>query len=66
MIALKKNPKATKCSDQHTISLTVHTTNIVARMLKEGLKGTFRIYLENVSLDVEEEKGLGMQLGCCE
>jgi hypothetical protein len=30
IIALKKRPKATKCSDHHTISLIAHTANRVA------------------------------------
>jgi len=30
----------------------------------EGLKGILRMYLEKISLDLEEEKELGMQLGC--
>jgi hypothetical protein len=29
MIGLKKKPKATKCSNHHTISLTAHTAKIV-------------------------------------
>jgi hypothetical protein len=33
MIALKKKPKATKCSDHHTISIIAHTAKIVARIL---------------------------------
>jgi hypothetical protein len=34
MIALKKKPKATKCSDHRTISIIAHTTaKIVARIL---------------------------------
>jgi hypothetical protein len=34
MIALKKKPKATKCSDHRIISLIAHTSNIVARILR--------------------------------
>jgi hypothetical protein len=34
MIALKKKPKATKCSDNEAISLIAHTAMIVARMLR--------------------------------
>jgi hypothetical protein len=34
MIALKKKPQATKCSDHRTISLIAHTAKIVAKMLK--------------------------------
>jgi hypothetical protein len=30
------------------------------------LKGKLRMYLEKVSLDFEEEKELGMKLGCYE
>jgi hypothetical protein len=32
MIALKKKPKATKCSDHRTISIIAHTAKIVARI----------------------------------
>ena len=64
MIALKKEPQATKCSDHRTISLIAHTTKIVARYLEEGLKRKLRMYSEKISLDLEEEKELGMQLGC--
>jgi hypothetical protein len=34
MIALKKKPQATKCSDHRTISLIPHTAKIVAKMLR--------------------------------
>jgi hypothetical protein len=34
MIALKKKPKATKCSDHRTISLIAHAAKIVARILR--------------------------------
>jgi len=34
MIALKKKPQATKCSDHRTISLTAHTAKIVAKILR--------------------------------
>jgi hypothetical protein len=30
---------------------------------EEELKGKLRIYLEKISLDLEEERELGMQLG---
>ena len=33
------------------------------RYLEEGLKGKLRLCLEKISLDLEEEKELGMQLG---
>jgi hypothetical protein len=34
---------------------------IAATYLKKELKGKSRIYLEKISLDLEEEKELGMQ-----
>jgi hypothetical protein len=63
MIALKK-PQATKCRDHRTISLIAHTAKILAKDLEEGLKRKLRVYSEKISLDLEEEKELGMQLRC--
>jgi hypothetical protein len=37
MIALKKNTKATKCSDHRTISLIAHTAKIIAKILKRKI-----------------------------
>jgi hypothetical protein len=34
MIALKKKPKATKCSDHRTISIIAHAAKIVERILR--------------------------------
>jgi len=64
MIALKKKPKATKCSDHRTISLIAHTAKIVERYLDEGFKRKLRMCSEKISFDLKEEKGLGMPLGC--
>ena len=67
MINLKKKPQATKCSNHGTISLITHThtAKIVAKIpYLEGLKRKLRMYSEEISLDIEEEKELGMQLGC--
>jgi hypothetical protein len=38
MIALKKKPKATKCSDHRTISIIAHAAKIVARILRRELE----------------------------
>jgi hypothetical protein len=38
MIALKKKPKATKCSDHHTISIIAHAAKIVARILRRWIE----------------------------
>jgi len=64
MIALKKKPQATNCSDHHTISLIAHTAKIVAKILRRRIEKKLRMYSEKISLDLEEEKELGMQLGC--
>jgi hypothetical protein len=38
MIALKKKPQATKCSDHHTLSLIAHTAKIVAKILRRRIE----------------------------
>jgi hypothetical protein len=38
MIALKKKPKATKCSDHRTISIIAHAAKIVARILRRRIE----------------------------
>jgi hypothetical protein len=38
MIALTKKPKATKCSNHHTVSLTAHTAKIVVRILRRKIE----------------------------
>jgi hypothetical protein len=38
MIALKKKPQATKCSDHHTISLIIHTAKVVAKLLRRRIE----------------------------
>ena len=63
MIVLKKKPQATKCSDHRTISLISHTAKIIATILRRRIERKLRMYLEKISLDLEEEKELGMRLG---
>jgi hypothetical protein len=41
-----------------------HTAKIVARILIRKIERKLRMYLEKISLDLEEEKELGMPLGC--
>jgi hypothetical protein len=38
MIALKKKPRVTKCSDHSTISLIAHTAKIVAKILRRRME----------------------------
>ena len=40
-----------------------HVYSYIKKYLEEGLKGKLRLHLEKISLDLEEEKELGMQLG---
>jgi len=62
MIALKKKPQSTKCSDHRTISLMAHYAKIVAKILR--IEKKIEEVLGEDKLDLEEEKELGMQLGC--
>jgi hypothetical protein len=38
MIALKKKPKATKCSDHRTVSIIAHAAKIVARIIRRRIE----------------------------
>jgi hypothetical protein len=38
MIALKKKPQATKCSDHRTISLIAHTAKAVVKLLRRRIE----------------------------
>ena len=60
MIVLKKKTKATKCSDYRTISLIAHTAKIIAKILIRRIERKLRMCLEKISLDLEEEKELGI------
>jgi hypothetical protein len=55
MIALKKKPQATKCSDHCTISLIVNTAKIVAKILRRRT--------ENKIEDVLGEDHFGFRRG---
>jgi len=63
MIALKKKTQATKYSDHRTISLITHTAKKIAKILRRRIERKIEAVLEKISLDLEEEKELGMQLG---
>jgi hypothetical protein len=63
MIALKKKPQATKCSDHRTISLNAHRAKRVAKILRRGIKKKIEDVSGEDRLDLEEEEDLGMQFG---
>ena len=62
MIVLKKKTKALKSSDHCAISSITHTAEILVILLKRRIEGKLRRYVEKISLDLEEEQELGMQL----
>jgi len=55
MIALKKKPQATKCSEQRTISLIAHTAKIVTKILRRRIEKKIE--------DVLEEDQFGFRRG---
>ena len=61
MIVLK-TPKAIKSSD-HRKSALSHIWRRKQEGYLEGLKGKLRGYLQKISVDTEDEKELGIQLG---
>jgi hypothetical protein len=64
IIALKKKPHATKRSDHRTISLIAHTTKRAAEILRRRIERKIEDLLGEDQFYLEEEKELGMQLGC--
>jgi len=67
MIAIKYKPQATKCNDHRTVSLIARTTKIVTKILRRKFEKKIEDVLEEeIILGLEDEKELGMQLGCWE
>jgi hypothetical protein len=64
MIALKKKPKATKCSNDRTISLIAHAAKIVASILTSRIERKTENALGEDQFGFRREKETGMQLGC--
>jgi len=57
MIALKKKPQATKCSDHRTISLIAHTAKIVAKILRRRIEKKIEGVLEEDQFGFRRGKG---------
>jgi len=57
MIALKKKPQATKCSDHRTISLIAHTAKIVAKILRRRIEKKIEDVLGKDQFGVRRGKG---------
>jgi len=64
MIALKKKPQATKCSNHRTISLIAHTVKIVAKILRRRIEKKIEDVLEEDQFGFRIGKGTRVQLGC--
>jgi hypothetical protein len=56
-IALKKKPKATKCSDRCTVSLIAHTAEIVARILRRRIERKIEDVLGEDQFGFRRRKG---------
>ena len=63
MIALKKKPQATKCSDHHTISLITHTARRVAKILRRRIEKKTEDLLGEDQLGFRTGKGTRAAIG---
>jgi retron-type reverse transcriptase len=63
VIALKKKPKATKCSDHRTISLIAHTAKIVAKILRKRIEKKIEDVLGEAQFGFRKGKGTRDAIG---
>jgi hypothetical protein len=63
MIALKKKPQATKCSDHRTISLIAHTAKIVAKILRRRIEKKIEDVLREDQFGFRRGKGTRDAIG---
>jgi len=63
MIALKKKPQATKCSDHRTISLIAHTAKIVAKILRRRIEKKIEDVLGEDQFGFRSGKGIRDAVG---
>jgi len=63
MIALKKKPQATKCSDQRTISLMAHTAKIVEKELRRRIEKKIESVLGEGQFGFRRGKGTRDAIG---
>jgi hypothetical protein len=63
MIALKKKPQATKCSDYRTISLIAHTAKIVEKILRRRIEKTIEDVLGEDQFGFRRGKGTRSAIG---
>jgi len=63
MMALKKKPQATKCSDHRTISLIAHTAKIAAKILRRRIEKKIEDVLGEYQFGFRREKGTRNAIG---
>ena len=63
IIALKKEPQATKCSDHRTISLIAHTAKIVAKILRRRIEKKIKDVLGEDQFGFRRGKGTRDAIG---
>jgi len=63
MIALKKKPQATKCSDHRTINLIAHTAKIVAKILRRRIENKIEDVLGEDHFKFRRGKGTRDAIG---
>ena len=63
MIALKKEPQATKCSDHRTSSFIAHTTKIVAKILRRRIEKKIENVLGKDQFGFRRGKGTRVAIG---
>jgi hypothetical protein len=63
MIALKKKPKATKCSDHRAISIVAHAAKIVARILRRRIERKTEDALRKDQFGFRRRKGTRDAIG---
>jgi hypothetical protein len=61
--ALKKKPKATKCSNHRTINLIIHAAKIVVRILRGGIGRKIEDILGEDQFGFKRGKGTGNAIG---
>jgi hypothetical protein len=64
VIAFKKKPQATKCSDHRTISLIAHTAEIVAKILRRRIEKIIDYVLGRDQFGIRRGKGSTGATGC--
>jgi hypothetical protein len=62
-IVTKKRPKATKCSNHCTISLTVHTAKIVPRILRRRTERKTKDFLGEDQFGFRRRRGTRNAIG---